>query len=413
MNKSWLIAKHEYTRHVFRRRFLIVLVGLPLAILAYIGLIFFMVFSQYDRSPVGYVDYAGIVKDNTLPLEYDNSLSSSTFLPYPDENAARSALEKKEIQAYFVLPANYRETLDTRIVYLKKPDAGTLSHFQKVLRLNLLANQSQTVTQRIMSGSDSIIATEKQQKTKNYSGQLMLPFSITSLVLIIVSFCSGYLIKAMEDETENNIIEILATSASPFSVMAGKILGLLSIGLTQLLVWGSIPLSIAAFVTLSIPSYRELINWHSVALGLITTIPTLLLICTLLTTVAVAAGKSKEGQSFAVMLILPIYISLLSATHISANPSSLYAIFLTMFPITAATTLLIRMSFATVPLWQTIASIAILLLSTAGAFCLSAWVFRRSVLTDGKMIDWQKILPRPIRALKIIPHRHKERKGVA
>ncbi len=61
MNKLWTVIKHEYTRHVLRKRFIFALISIPLWILIFIGITFLSVFIQTDSTPVGFVDQSGIL----------------------------------------------------------------------------------------------------------------------------------------------------------------------------------------------------------------------------------------------------------------------------------------------------------------------------------------------------------------
>jgi ABC-2 type transport system permease protein len=59
---------------------------------------------------------------------------------------------------------------------------------------------------------------------------------------------------------------------------------------------------------------------------------------------------------------------------------------LTIFPLTAPTVTLIRMIFGVVPLWQLVASLALLLLTLAGAIWFVTKVFRAAMLNYGQTL---------------------------
>ena len=63
MNKVWRIARHEYTHHVLRRRFLFGLLSVP-AIMAVMALVVLLLIrTEIDNRPVGYVDPSGLLAE--------------------------------------------------------------------------------------------------------------------------------------------------------------------------------------------------------------------------------------------------------------------------------------------------------------------------------------------------------------
>ena len=61
---------------------------------------------------------------------------------------------------------------------------------------------------------------------------------IAGIGFIIAMFTSGgYLMQAVVEEKENRTMEVIVTSVTPNQLMAGKIIGDTSVGLTQLLLW--------------------------------------------------------------------------------------------------------------------------------------------------------------------------------
>src|SRR5512139_2011361 len=106
MAKFWEIAFQEYSRHVFRRRFVFALFSLPAFILV-AGLISFLaVRAERSDLPVGYVDQAGL-----LP-----AVLPTPFVSFPDVQQAESALRAGQLQGYYVLAPDFLETSRASLV---------------------------------------------------------------------------------------------------------------------------------------------------------------------------------------------------------------------------------------------------------------------------------------------------------
>jgi ABC-2 type transport system permease protein len=73
------------------------------------------------------------------------------------------------------------------------------------------------------------------------------------------------------------------------------------------------------------------------------------------------------------------------------NPNSPLAIALSLFPLTAPMTIAIRIALTTIPTWQLIASVIILILSAIGAVWLAGRAFRLGMLRYGQRLHWKEV----------------------
>jgi ABC-2 type transport system permease protein len=64
---------------------------------------------------------------------------------------------------------------------------------------------------------------------------------------------------------------------------------------------------------------------------------------------------------------------------------------MSLFPLTAALTILLRSAFVTVPTWQIVLGVVLLLISAVGSLWLAGRVFRLGMLRYGKRLGWKEI----------------------
>ena len=100
MNKTWLVASHEYKRHVFTRRFAFGLLSVPFFILLITGLVFLIISMENNTSAVGYVDHSGLLADPLPAPPVEAPDKPIDILAYPDKESAEAALYANEIQGY-------------------------------------------------------------------------------------------------------------------------------------------------------------------------------------------------------------------------------------------------------------------------------------------------------------------------
>jgi ABC-2 type transport system permease protein len=397
MDKFWRIFTHEYTRHVLRKRFILVLLSIPAWILFSFAMGILSVVLTMNNAPVGYVDQAGVISIKSLPSTTGGTglFRDLEFIPYPTEADARGALEAKTIQAFFVLPKDYRQGGTVKEVYLKAPSGDMVNQFRSLLRYNLLSTQPNDIATRVWDGASMTI--EATQEDRNMSEndwfKIVAPLAAGIFLIISVFTSSGYLMQAVVEEKENRTMEILVTSASPGTIMGSKIVALIAVGLTQVLVWSFFPLLIVAVLGAYTPFLAGVsIDWRIIALIFLTALPTFVLISALMATIGATATEAREAQQVTSLVTLPAMIPYMLMAVIIQNPNGVLPMVLSFFPLTASLTLLMRMAFATVPLWQVFLSTGLIILSAAGSLWLSGRVFRMGMLRYGKRMGWKDII---------------------
>ena len=76
------------------------------------------------------------------------------------------------------------------------------------------------------------------------------------------------------------------------------------------------------------------------------------------------------------------------------NPNSPIAVVLSMLPLTAPLTILIRNGLTILPAWQIALSAVIQVASAVGAIWLAGRAFRLGMLRYGKRLKWREIFAR-------------------
>jgi ABC-2 type transport system permease protein len=394
MNKLLTIIKHEYTRHVLRKRFIFALLSIPLWIILSIGAGMLSVVLQNNPTPVGYVDHSGILEGIDFREVSGDRLQTVKFQAYISEKDAQAALDAKKVQAYFVLPADYRETMQSQLFFLEEPNQSVRSQFSDALRASLLKDQDPRISHRLLAGTQLIIQATQEDRTMANDEWFKIAAPIIAGIFLVVSVftSAGYLMQAVVEEKENRTMEVLVTSLSPMQIMGGKILALICVGLTQVFVWSFFPFLAILLARAYVPFLQSVsIDWRTIGIILLTAIPTFVLVSALMAMIGATVTESSEGQQVSTLITLPVMAPFLLVSVIVANPHGVVAVIMSLFPLTAALTLLIRMAVATVPSWQIGVSALLLVLSAIGALWLAGRVFRIGMLRYGKRMGWKDL----------------------
>lgn len=397
MTKLWLVAWYEYKRNVFKKSFIMALLSVPLMIALNVGVGFVMESLENDGAPVGYVDHAGLL-DDAIPAPEIARRLSVEFIPFATEGAALEALQSKTIQAYYVITMDYFETRQVDLVFLKEPSDNATWMFHDFVQVNLLREQSPAIARRAAAGTDVTVRSANGNRVVPVGGPtvgLLLPLFIGLAFLLLLLMSSGYLMQAVVDEKENRTMEVLVTSISPVQMVGGKTIGIIAIGLTQLIVW-TLVLILALFVAdlLDIAWVRNpTVDWSAVIATLVIAVPAYVLACALMLTIGVVSTSSQEAQSMTGLLILPhVMIPSYLAWAFVKHPNGPLAIGLTLAPFTGLMTTSFRNLFTVVPWWQVTVSAAIQTICAVAAVLLASRAFRLGMLRYGQRLRWRELL---------------------
>ncbi|RLC96995.1 MAG: hypothetical protein DRI77_07805 [Chloroflexi bacterium] len=338
---------------------------------------------------VGYVDYTGTF---TPPLpQY-----AGEFIPYAEEQAARAALIAGDIPGYLVIPTDYMATGQV-IGYTKgRGISGAMAvdsdEVEAFLVAHLLAGQVDPALQeRVTNPAKVSIVTLSEGAEAGQSdvwailSSFVLPIVFTMMLSITIFVSAGFLLQGVGEEKERRVIEILISSLTPTELLAGKILGLGAVGLTQILVWFGTGWALMGGVAVVFAVAGVLpFGVGTLILALIYFLLGYLLFATLMAAVGSLGTTAREGQQLAGFFSMAAFVPMWFMGFIMTNPNSLLARILSYFPLTAPTMVLLRLGMGEVPAVDIAISLVVLI--AAIVFCLwgGAKIFRMGLLTYGK-----------------------------
>jgi len=402
MSKIWQIIKYEYKRHVFQKRFLVSLLSLPAVVVVMVGVGLLVAFFSIDTSPVGYIDRSGILENPQRPdLDAGFLEPEINFIAYQDEEQAQQELESGEIQGYYVIPETYPESLEVELVFYDLPGSGVQSQFDAFIRenLNTFQNLDPRVQERLQEGSTITITSLDGSREIRDDQWFMIftPFIAGIMFVIVVMTSGGYLLQAVVEEKENRTMEIVITSVTPTQLMAGKIVGDIGVGLTQLVIWlvfGWIGLTIGGQFFPFLQDF-SLPTDYIVVLFLIL-LPSFVMVAAIMAAIGSTMTELREAQQVQGLFTLPMMIPYYLASTILMNPNGTLAMVLSFFPLTAPITILMRMAFTVVPAWQIALIVAILVIFAAFAIWFAGRAFRMGMLRYGKKLSIKEIFGKRI-----------------
>ena len=399
MNKTFLIFRHEFSSTIRRPAFIIMTFVVPLVALLAIGVSQIIAGvigpSAAEEVTVGYIDEVGGFGDYVRQ-------GNIKLVGYADRNAVVAALASGEIKEYFIVSPDYyragvinRYTLEKQ---LETPPQITAA-IKNFITSNMLAGKVSESEAVLIQSPLNLVTTRitpegEVSPEQGGFGNLLVPGIFSLLLVLSITFSSTYLVQGLGDEKESRLIEVLLSSVSVRQLLTGKVMGLGAAGLVQVVVWViSAPLLVMLasssiggfFSSLQIsPSFLILCVVYFV-LGY-------LLFAVISTGIGAISPSAREGQQLATIFTLGAVAPLWISSLIMLFPNNPAFVALTIFPITAPVTLMMRLGATDVPAWQIVASIIVLLVCIVGLLLLTARVVRTFLLMYGKRPGLREII---------------------
>jgi len=378
MTKWMTIAKHEFSYNVRRKEFLFVTFGLPIFMLAIMGIpiLLMSVSISHEEYRIGYVDRTG-------------SFEPLNFTGYPDEETARKELLEGKITHFFVIPPDYRSTGKINIFSTNRTLSGTVDDKIRDFMLeNLLKGQKIDLVERIKDPmhSEYFILNEKGETGEDGFSALLVSIAFALFFMLSIFTSSNFLLQGVVEEKENRVIEILLSSVSYRELLIGKIFGLGAVGLTQIIVWSMIGagLLFSNPLVFSILVERMHVSFALLVFALGFFILGFLVFASLMAGVGAVSTTTREGQQMAGIFSIIGAIPLIFSQFILMYPDAILTTALAYFPLTSPITMIMLLSIGEVQFHELMISVLILTFSTLLIIELSVKIFRVSLLMYGK-----------------------------
>lgn len=403
MRNMILVAIREFRQRVRSRGFLIGSLAMP------VFLILIWAFTgdlsggenplpvSSDTQPVassyGYVDNANLIHRVPDPIP------TGFFRAFADEDAATAALKAGDITAYYVIPADYRETgAVTRVSEALPTSPPESDLFNWLLVANLFPDANLAQVKRLeqpFNGSSRPefvnLAPEENASGGAYS---MLPFLVTMAVMLPLFTSGSYLLQSITQEKGSRMMEILLVSLRPWQLLAGKMLGLGALIIVQYLIWVVLVRVGAALVHQSLPSLLQGISLSPAELALVLpyALGGYLLYAGVMAGLGALSVSLESSRGWVFLVTLPMLIPIYVWVNIVEAPNGPLAVVLSLIPFSAPVAMLIRMTGTVVPAWQLATSLALLLVSGVGMVWLMGRLFRVKTLLSGEALSARRLL---------------------
>lgn len=439
MNKIKIIISREYLSRVKKKSFIVMTILGPLLFAALmIAPAWIASMEDTEVKTIAVIDSSGI---------FQNRLPETEFIKF-DYLHNKTVSEVKEnfenSDYYAVLYITHVITYVPNGVQLysdKQPGFGLTSHItnsiEKIVEKEKMkaAGIEEEVLQSIRADINiRTIQWTKDGKEKESSTAIttILGYISGFLIYMFIFMFGAQVMRGVIEEKTNRIVEIIVSSAKPFQLMMGKIIGLGLVGLTQFLLWVVLTLGIVTvakatlFPELTTPDTQEVMAQNIMSnagteemaqveemaspdkiqeifdsigqIDFVTVIGAFLfyflggylLYSSLFAAVGAAVDNETETQQFMLPITIPLILGFIIMMNAVQNPQGPLAFWGSIIPFTSPIVMMVRIPFG-VPVWDFVLSAGLLIITFIGTTWLAGKIYRTGILMYGKKVNYKEL----------------------
>ena len=296
------------------------------------------------------------------------------------------------VQRVLVIPPTYPQSEDVVVVTAESRFSGSETTDLRAFFMAHLVEEidDDLLRARLVDPYDAHVEyiNEDGQVSGGVAGEALsffVPFLFGMLLVITIFISSSYLLRSVAEEKSNRVIEIVLSSVTPQQLLAGKVLGLGALGLTQILVWTASAIGLSGGLVLLVGIAIPLFARPEVfVLVFVYYILGFTVYAVLMGATGTLGSNIQESQQISGIFTLIAAVPMMLLGVILTNPNGTLVRVLSWFPLTAPTTMMLRLPLAEVPWIDVVVSILVLLATIPLVVWLGGKVFRLGMLMYGK-----------------------------
>ncbi len=412
------IIQHEYMSKFKTKGFLLGTLLGPLAMIAMLGVVIAAAVLSKDTTEL---KLAIVDNTNSIGKELVASDTSKYYINRQSVDELNNKIISGELDGYVLIPSSILDSGDVEVYSEGGGGLGFIksleSNLGNILTHRRLQREGVDVSVIELVGKQLDVITKKVTKDggvekDNAEGLAFIGYGLGFAIYMLMFIYGSWVSRGVIEEKANRIIEVIASSAKPFEILLGKVVGIGLLGLTQVVAWiviGFALLQLAAPIiamtvdidpaTLStgmsmqdaqtaqaqemMSNFPVISPWMIIGF-IFYFLAGYFIYASLFAAVGSAVDQEQDAQQLLIPVTLPIIIPILLINVVMTNPDGTLSVALSLFPFFTPIIMTVRIAAGNVPVWQ----IGLSVILVVGTFLSSLWVasriYRVGILMTGK-----------------------------
>ena len=429
-NKIGIIISREFKERVHKKSFILTTLLTPLLMMVLMfAPILISEYSDESTKSIAVVDDSGIIAqhlNNSAEIIFEQT-------PLPLDIA------RTEYNDYYAILHIGRDIVSTPTdAYLYTNGTAAMGTEHNISAQLTMAVQKEkmklyNVEQQVMHELNTHVMPQSLKNVAEHEeagGSSTMVASVLAYVLsfILYMFLILYGVMVMQsviEEKNNRVLEVLVSTVRPFDMMMGKILGIASVALLQIIIWVAFIAGMAYFILphilpddilAAMNMLRQGVPASAVDAGgnmgllqgilmlsnikyiggiiiwlLLFVFGGFLLYAAMFAAVGSAVDSPQDAQQLQTPIMLPIILALFVMLSVINDPTSDVAFWFSMIPLTSPIVMMARIPYE-IPTWEICLSAALLY----ATFFIVVWgagkIYRVGILMHGKKPNIKELL---------------------
>jgi len=403
LNNVWLIARREYLERVRTKAFLIATVLIPVLLG---GLVFgggYMAQRTKSSAHIAILSYdPAFAGDLKRELEGGKDSDMQVDLePLDDATRARLNAEIKDTTKHF---AGYLQVLPPaggsvrpRFIYTARSasDIGTDTAL-KVSIKTVLTRERLSGRGLGASEIEALLAPVEIEnpETGDTTAAFFAAYVFFILMYMVIMLYGMNTARSIIEEKSSRIFEVLLSTIKPDEMLAGKILGVGAVGLTQVGVWmlAALILGVNFAGAITGTGGHAIVSATQIAFFIAYFIFGFLLYSSIAAALGAMTNSEQELQQLNMFLVIPLVFCMFMLLTIIKSPDSALSRFVSLIPFCSPLLMNFRISIGAPQPWEIWLSFILMSLTILAILWVSSRIYRVGILMYGKKPNLPEIL---------------------
>lgn len=431
MSQVSIIIGREFNERVRKKSFIITTLLMPLLM---IGLMFapmlIMKYSRGDEKQIAVIDDSGLIAPQ---------LQSGEELVFQTTDLSTEAARKELTDKFGVLyigsdiltnPNNVKLYVNSSSsLTVESNITGQLEEIIEAEKLKSynIENLSQILQEvKTTVGMQTFRNDESQEEESQAKSSVIatgVGFVLGMILYMFLLIYGSMVMQSVIEEKNNRVLEVVVSSISPFRLMLGKILGIASVAVVQVLIWGVLVCGVGALVMPHLISAEMMGSVEAMRAGtldptaagvdmeMVQTLATAtdfgyvfqifaylllyviggyLLYSAMFAAVGSAVDNVQDAQQLQTPIMLPIILSIFVMMVVMKDPNSPLVFWCSMIPFTSPVVMMARIPCG-IPTWEIVVSLAVLYATFMAMVWLAAKIYRVGIFMYGKKPTFKEL----------------------
>ena len=433
MRNIGLIIMREFKERVYKKSFIITTLLMPLLMVVIsVAPTLIMVFAKGETKSISVIDNSGIVAPR---LESNDDVQ---FVTIPDgdlQTELKKSLESEEFGLLYIgedvvkNPNNVQLYTNSSSSMLIE-DAIT-DQIEEIVEAERLKEYNISDLKQILDAIEVDISLttfrndNKEQTASSSAASSFIGIILGFVLYFFLVIYGSIVMQSIIEEKNSRILEVLVSTVRPFDMMMGKILGVASVALTQIAIWGVLLIVISAAVIPAVMPDDILAGVEAVKAGAdaaalatdvdmeaITALASImdtgyiaqivvllllfmmggfLLYAAMYAAVGASVDQAQDAQQLTTPIMIPIIFAFIILTMVMNDPNSPVVVWSSMIPFTSPIVMMGRIPSG-IPTWEIVTSLVLLYATFIVMVWLAGKIYRVGIFMHGKKPSFKELL---------------------